>query len=336
MRTGELEKSARPPPGLSKRTDDSLRAYLREIGEVPLLSAEQERELGRRVDLARHLSELGERWRKAQGRPASPLDLMILVLEELREALPLAGVLAEALNLPLPLGEQLLHPRLRQIADGVPEPSLLALAASRLKTSPRRVKKLLEKLSRSLSLIPPNLLRVVALELPSGWTGERARALLEEHRAEVLAHLGRVEEEGKRARSQLIKANLRLVVSIAKKQARRDMPLLDLIQDGNIGLIRAVEKFDYRRGCKFSTYATWWIRQAVSRVIADQSENIRVPVYMVELRNKVARLSQGLVQQYGREPTAEEVAQVAGLSPERRASTGPSACQAPVASSIAT
>jgi len=121
--------------------------------------------------------------------------------------------------------------------------------------------------------------------------------------------LEKVVEEGKAAQEHLVKANSRLVVSVAKKYIGRGVPFLDLIQEGNIGLIRAVNKFDYRRGYKFSTYATWWIRQAVTRAIADQGRTIRVPVHMYEQINKLTRASRKLVQELGREPTIEEIAE---------------------------
>jgi RNA polymerase primary sigma factor len=202
------------------------------------------------------------------------------------------------------------------------DPQIIHNIATTLNQSITEIEEMLIKLSLGSRLLPGAVRDIISNKITMNdidklVTDKKFLNSVQANERVLTIHFTDIIREGKKAERHLIEANLRLVVSVAKKHIGRGMSLLDLIQEGNIGLMRAVEKFDYRKGYKFSTYATWWIRQALTRAIADQARTIRIPVHMVETINRLLRISRRLAQEYGREPTSREIAKEMEVSSDK-------------------
>lgn len=294
--------------------DDPVRLYLHEIGKVNLLTAKDERALAEKIEASKRVKEIRQEHTTRYGKAPTAVEVVLTMLKEVGRDANIIRVLREQLKLPPTdnLKEALCDRTFQESVEGVIDQQLVQAVSREIGEFLPETEQRIINLSLNCTLLP----EVVVNSIPDDMLLENIESMVTDddfietllgHERQIKEHLDHITRESEKAEKHLIEANLRLVVSVAKKHIGRGMSLLDLVQEGNIGLIRAVEKFDHHRGYKFSTYATWWIRQAITRAIADQARTIRVPVHMIETINKLLRVSRRLAQEYGREPNAKEI-----------------------------
>lgn len=319
----ELEASLEPLEE-QEVADDPVRLYLHEIGKVHLLTAKDERVLAQKIEAAKHIREIKQAHLEKNGQAPSATEIVLAMLREIGRSASVISLIQEQLSLTSTTNfkESIADPKLRNSIEDVLDQQIVQAIATKTGNLLPEIEQLMTNLSLNCTLLPEEVLTAIKddvrlTELEGLVTKDKFIKSLQGLEKQSEEHLKQVQNEAEKAESHLVEANLRLVVSVAKKHIGRGMSLLDLVQEGNIGLIRAVEKFDHHRGYKFSTYATWWIRQAITRAIADQARTIRVPVHMIETINKLLRVSRRLAQEYGREPNSKEIGDMMDLPPTK-------------------
>ncbi len=304
--------------------EDLLNLYLDEVGQTPLLNAEETKMLTSQIEDEKHLVRLEKDWSAEHGAQPSAIDLLLALAERFSRARALFEALYQCLKLPAhgSIAEKVSHPELRRAIDGNIDQHLSSAIAKITGASQTRIEKTVIELSLDSRLIPWHIMEEAGrksslAEFEKVLQSPEFHDKLEAHRSEIVKHFEQIREMTRQATNHMIKANLRLVVSVAKGYISWGVPLSDLIQEGNIGLMQAVQKFDHRRGYKFSTYAILWIWQAINRAADDQSRIVRLPGHVVDNLTKLSRVRKNLAQKLGRQPIEKELASEMGLPSEK-------------------